>query len=68
MNRLFLLLFSVAIVFAVPAEGRVWTSVSGATLDAELIEQRIDDVVLQKADGKEVAIKRSNRAERAPSA
>ncbi len=50
------LTLAVAVVAAEP-ELRTWTSQSGAKVEAKLIEQKGDDVVLEKADGKQLAIR-----------
>ncbi len=36
---------------------RTWTSVSGATIEAEFVEQRVDQVELRNADGERITIR-----------
>lgn len=38
------------------AEMRTWTSVSGATLMAEFVEQRLDEIVLRNEEGEQISI------------
>lgn len=53
-------------VFAEPGEMRTWTSVSGAKIEARLVEQNSFNVVLEQEDGKKlkIALQKISKADR----
>ena len=57
MNKPALCLLLVALVPAAGATARTWTSVSGATLDADYAGREGATILLEEADGKRLSIR-----------
>lgn len=52
-------LLGVLVCASASVDAREWTSLGGATIEADLVEQNVNEVVLRKPDGKQVSIRLS---------